>query len=247
MIWIRGILLAVSLVVAVIGAVTSYVPRTDLPDQRLLGLHLNAPALDKDGKVILPKPPPVEPGEIPESISPEQLQAARDAGIQRLRVKEFALDRWTGIWLFALGSVGLIASAGLKRITRRPTVTQGMPGAGPEALSADAALDSIIHTVEELQRRLPALGAPEERLRLIIDQLDTVQRTTAPAFIAARPDLVSRLGLTGYAQLMDSFAAAERAINRAWSAAADSHEPESRKSLDRAAPLLAEAKAKMHA
>jgi hypothetical protein len=245
MIWIRGILLAVSLIVAVIGAVTAYVPRTDMPDQRLIGLHLNAPALGADGRVVLSKPPEPKEGEEPQSLTAEQLQAARDAGIQRIRVKQFALDRWTGMWLFLVGSTGLVASAVLKRVTRRPTVTQGMPGAAPAELSPDAALDAIIGTVQELQRRLSTLDAPEERLRLILAQLDAVQRTTAPAFIAARPELVMRLGLAGYAQLMDSFAAAERAINRAWSAAADNHEPEARQSLDRAAPLLAEAKAKM--
>jgi hypothetical protein len=60
--------------------------------------------------------------------------------------------------------------------------------------------------------------------------------------LAARAELTSRLGLGGYARLMDAFAAAERAINRAWSAAADEVEAEAITSLDLASELLAEAR-----
>jgi hypothetical protein len=44
----------------------------------------------------------------------------------------------------------------------------------------------------------------------------------------------------GYARLMDVYAAAERAMNRAWSAAADNDETEAVASLERALVLLDE-------
>ena len=66
-----------------------------------------------------------------------------------------------------------------------------------------------------------------------------------PPFIAARPALVARLGLGGYAQLMDHFAAAERQLNRAWSAAADGYATDAVECLDNASTLLGEAEQRM--
>ena len=40
-------------------------------------------------------------------------------------------------------------------------------------------------------------------------------------FVEARSPLIAQLGLAGFAEVMDRWAAAERQINRAWSAAAD--------------------------
>ena len=61
-----------------------------------------------------------------------------------------------------------------------------------------------------------------------------------PAFAAGRAELINRMGLAAYAQLMDRFAATERQINRAWSAAADGVEAEVNDCLATAAILLEE-------
>ena len=55
----------------------------------------------------------------------------------------------------------------------------------------------------------------------ITDRLDGVQQTHLAAFVDARPELIGRYGIAGFARIMDAFAAAERTLNRAWSAAAD--------------------------
>ena len=48
------------------------------------------------------------------------------------------------------------------------------------------------------------------------------------------------MGLGGYAELMDGFAAMERQLNRAWSAAADRHLPEALLCLRAAQPMVVE-------
>jgi hypothetical protein len=87
--------------------------------------------------------------------------------------------------------------------------------------------------------------AEQARLALILERIGTLQKTHMPAFVEARPLLVARLGLGGYAELMDRYAAAERQINRAWSAAADGVPEEAVSCLDQAAGLLDEAAARL--
>ena len=59
-------------------------------------------------------------------------------------------------------------------------------------------------------------------------------------FIDARQALIGRHGLGGYAMIMDRFAAAERQINRARSAAADGVYDEAETCLKAAADRLRE-------
>lgn len=80
----------------------------------------------------------------------------------------------------------------------------------------------------------------EVRLRTIIDRLNEAQRKHMEAFIVSRPQLIERLGLAGFAELMDSYAAFERQVNRAWSAAADGVYEEAVECLDNASELLEE-------
>ncbi|MEX2401503.1 MAG: hypothetical protein WD423_12090 [Rhodothermales bacterium] len=58
-----------------------------------------------------------------------------------------------------------------------------------------------------------------------------------------RSRLIARLAVARYARLMDRFAACERQIKRAWSAAADDNLEEARTSLKRAQPPVAAARA----
>ena len=56
---------------------------------------------------------------------------------------------------------------------------------------------------------------------------------------------IGSLGLAGYARMMERFASGERAINRAWSAAADGFTSELESDLARAEEALADAAGKM--
>ncbi|MEC9372592.1 MAG: hypothetical protein VYC34_02065, partial [Planctomycetota bacterium] len=74
-----------------------------------------------------------------------------------------------------------------------------------------------------------------------------LQRGPVVSFIEARPALVGRFGLGGYAELMDRFAAMERQLNRSWSAAADRVYVESSDCLMKTAALIREVEAKINA
>jgi hypothetical protein len=80
----------------------------------------------------------------------------------------------------------------------------------------------------------------DDRLKLILALLTEAQRTHLAAFVEARPLLIARHGLVGFAEIMDRFAACERQVNRAWSAAADNVYEESVECLDLGAELLEE-------
>lgn len=183
-----------------------------------------------------------------ERIAEAQGDGARAGGAAH--VKSFAFDRWPYWWVFALSAVGLFAGsmlvrAGTKAEIAAAATTSPGSGAAPAA-SPEQSLQGIIDIVASLRRDLPGMADDEARNDAIIERLDTAQKTHIVAFIDARPLLVNRFGLGGYAELMDRFAAAERQINRAWSAAADGVYHEAANSLDTAADLLEETRPKLN-
>ena len=231
---IANLLVIASLITGLFGAVTAYLPPLNLPDSQLAGLTLNAPAGQKPG------------GGAPQALAaknsrltPELLAALRAGGVRRVLVKEFAWTRWTGRWVFFLGCLGLAAGAALKRAVARGSRVR-TAAAGGTGQSAEELLVSILDAVEALRAELPRLPDSPSRFHRTLEVLTDVQERLVPDFVAQRPVLTARLGLGGYARLMDHFAAGERQLNRAWSAAADEIEPEVGDCLDHCAELLAE-------
>ncbi len=230
-----NLVLIAALIAGLFGAVTAYLPPLSLGPERLAGLTLNAPAgLRRDASG----------GEQPIAgkntrLTPELIATLRAAGVRRVRVKEFAVARWTGRWLFLAGCLGLVAGAWLVRRAQRqllggaPAGTPGAPGR-----SADALLGAIVGAVAGLRRELPGLAGPLERYHRTLAVLSDVQENLVPEFVALRPVLTAAIGSAGYARLMDRFAAGERQINRAWSAAADAREDEMTACLELGETLL---------
>lgn len=234
------LLITICLVVGVVGALTAYLPRLDLPDERLIGLTLNdvagkRHAADGGGPIASKN----------DTITAALLAELRAAGVGRVRVKEFGFDRWSGWWMFLLGCLGLGGGAVVvKREIRREIAASGQAraegGAGPEE-----SLSSVLREVAALRQRLGTLPDEQARLRAIIETLGAAQQGGIASFVAARPVLLGRLGMSGFARLMDAFSAAERQVNRAWSAAADGVEAEATACLERAETLLGEAGARL--
>ncbi len=236
---LANLLLIASLVAGIFGAAAAYLSPLSLPDDRLVGLTLNAPAgigVDAAGR---PQPLAVKNAR----LTPELLAALRAAGVRRVRGKEFALGRWSGAGLFLAGCAGLVLGAALLRASARRALASAPAGAGSAGETPDAILAAMRRAVDGLRDELPRLPDPEERLRRVLDVLTEVQEKLVPDFAALRPMLTARLGLAGYARLMDRFAAGERQVNRAWSAAADGIEDEVTDCLGHASLLLAEAAA----
>ena len=99
--------------------------------------------------------------------------------------------------------------------------------------------------IDALKTELGGLPDRSQQLDAIVRQVGEVQKTHVTAFVEARPELISMLGLSGYAALMDSFAAAERKLNRAWSAAVDKAHEEAIVCLDEVASLLEQTQEKL--
>lgn len=229
---LANLLITASLLAGVIGCVTAYVPRLSLGDSALEGLTLNSPsgAATADGTTV-----PIAAKDT--VLTAEVLRALREAGVTRVRVKEFAFSRWSEWWLFVAGCAGLAIGAGLVRQASRVAMEQAAVGTSA-AKAPDALLDEARTRVAALRDRLGNMPPGEGRLREVIDSLDQVQRGALADFIAARPLLLARLGMGGFARLMDAFSVAERQVNRAWSAAADGVENEAIECVSRAAGLL---------
>jgi hypothetical protein len=230
-----GILLLIgSLTLGTLAAATAYLVPLELPDEEIEGLTLAADA----GGVVRKRGGDGRLFKKGTHLSPPVITSLRWSGIDYVLVQEFAFARWPGKWVFLGAAIGLLVSAGLLRFAGRRRSSG--PRAAGEVELPEKALRAIGATVADLRREVAAL--PDERTRqaLILERLGQLQRTHMPAFVEARPLLVARLGLGGYAELMDRYAAAERQINRAWSAAADGVLAESVRCLDQASQLLSE-------
>jgi hypothetical protein len=233
------VLITISLCVGVVGSLTAYLPPLSLPDGELVGLTLNAPAGNTSADVRAPKPI----GTKGEAVTAELLGGLRVAGVERVKVKEFSLDRWPEWWVFVLGCFGLGVGAFMVRMANSAAaagrLAEQSAGTGSRQSPAQI-LEALAGEVESLRSRLGTIGSGDDRLALMLSEIARMQQTHIAAFIGARAELTAKLGLGGYARVMDTFAAAERALNRAWSAAADEVEGEARASVDAAAELLAQ-------
>lgn len=197
--------------------------------ERLVALGPDALAdarLDEDGVVETAARTRVAlypPGTVIDAATLEILRANRDAlgaGGDVVRVREFGLARWSHFWVLGLSVLGLLAGAGIIRAGRRSAAADAAAAVGP-AEGPEAALAAVHEGLVALKRDLAGMPAPEERLHSILHRIERLQRTHIEAFVEGRDRLASRIGLAGAARVLDRFAAAERVVNRAWSAAAD--------------------------
>lgn len=182
-------------------------------------------------------------GRTGDRLTPDLVEMLNGADVTFVKVTEFGFARWPYSWLFVVSCIGLGFGAWIIRSARRKELAATeSAGSDETAESKDAAtvfarLSGRLHALSE---ELANTSDQTERLDSILRHIGQIQRDDIPAFAADRPALVNRLTLAGYAELMDSFAAMERQLNRAWSAAADAHLPESEDCLRNAQPLLVE-------
>ena len=221
-----------SLAVGAMAAATAYLVSLDASDEQILGLTLADPA----GSVPQPDGKSKPIAEKDAEVTAELLDALRAAGVANVRVKEFSLGRWRGKTYFLLSLVGLALGAWLTRRAGRPAAA-GRTDRAP-ADPPDRILATIRDTVDALRSQLPDLPDRAARLEAVVETVGQLQKAEMAAFVDARPQLTRSLGLAGYAALMDSYAAAERQLNRAWSAAVDTALEEAVSCLDEASLLL---------
>ena len=240
------LVIAVSLVLGAVAATTAYVPPLTADDAVLAAgagyAHLNAPAgaeRDAAGEFVLTAAGarvPLAPAGT--ELTPDVQARLRAAGVRRVRVREFAFGRWQHAWLFALAVFGLVGGSMLvKRDAARAQRARQAGGDQQPPDAPQAALAEIIAVARDLQRDLPRLPADADRGRAIIERIGHVQAVLALRVVAGRDELVGALGMAEYAELMDAFSRFERALNRAWSAAADGVLEEAQRCVDEAVAL----------
>ncbi len=238
-----NLLIAVSLVLGALASTTAYVPRLTADDSVLaVGdgyAHLNAPAgarRDAAEGFVLADGARIPLADAGTELTPQVQARLRAAGVQRVRVREFSIRRWQHAWLFGLAVIGLIAGSALvKRETaarrgRQPADRRTTVPATPQAVLA-----RIVATARDLRRELPGMPDDAARTRAILERVGHVQTELSLQVVEGRNALVAALGLARFAELMDAFSRLERALNRAWSAAADGALDEALRCIDDAA------------
>lgn len=141
-----------------------------------------------------------------------------------LTVKHAAMVEW-GPYAIAL----ILTAAGAAAL--RHAASQA--GAHTEKVAADIStiersLRALVDTVRAMnvdKATADPFGFPK---RIDDECMDTIN-----AFVEAREAMIHRYGLAHYATMMDSFALGERALNRAWCAAADGYVDELSACLER--------------
>lgn len=137
-----------------------------------------------------------------------------------------------GPFLVALivGAIGVaLVRAGTVRAARRGEVL----AENIEAI--ETSLDAIVEAVDDLESRKADIHVSD--LRHLIDDLFPPH---LDAFVRARKSIAHRYGLQEYADVMNPFAAAERSLNRVWSASTDGYVDEAHEYLRRARSFFRE-------
>lgn len=283
---IAYLLMTACLILGTVAATTAYLPRLDLPDEKLVGLTLNADAgLTLSDGFVAPKPDalvrelieirddherieaakiaapglPLWDEELDDAaladriaaplatqdaeITPELLAALRAQGVVRVRVKEFGVGRWEHAWLMLVACAGLIFAAFLVKAQTRREIAAKLESPAAATETPEHALAEVSRTLDDLAVRLPGLPSDQARNEAVIESVGGLQWTHLQAIIDARPTIIARLKLSGFAAFMDRFSAFERQLNRAWSAAADGVHGESATALDTARALMPEVEA----
>ena len=138
-------------------------------------------------------------------------------------------NKWSTIpWLWYASSmaIGILGIGLLRRADRQVHADHTQTEAEYSVLKQS--LSKLATTIGNLSSNRQHV--PSEVLRCIDDQC----APTFAEFADARQALIKRFGLQAYADVMTEFAAAERYVNRSWSAAADGYVDEIAKSLDKA-------------
>ncbi len=96
-------------------------------------------------------------------------------------------------------------------------------------------LDNVVRDLESMAE------APRPEGEALRAEIDNKLRENLRRFAEARESMVHLFGLQAYADIMSSFAAGERYINRVWSASVDGYDAEAETYLGKAARQFADA------
>ena len=145
-------------------------------------------------------------------------------------------------WLwYSIAAATCFAGVVLLHTSRRGT-NQKSEKSAASLQEISEALDRAIASTQQLSKESSGI-APSKIVARIDDEIADDLRT----FADGRDSMTTEHGLTLFADVMSPFAAGERAINRAWSAAADGYIDEATDCLERGLEMLSAAREELHA
>jgi hypothetical protein len=128
-----------------------------------------------------------------------------------------------------------ITAVGLAILLASLVALRWRRGGGTAAESASehgavqAMLTALPDRIEQLERTAAQLELPA-----LMRELDVIEAEVLAPIAERAAKLLPELGAARFADVFSPFAASERALARAWSAAADGHRPEAEASIARA-------------
>ena len=153
-----------------------------------------------------------------------------------------ALDTESVNWtMYAVAAFAAIAGVLIIKRHERGTAKSATVLSANRAELSDS-LEKIVGNLEDMKGAGDAIATDSLR-----DEIDARLRDDLRRFADARETLIHLFGLQVYANLMSSFAAGERYINRVWSASADGYDTEARTYLGKAATQFRDAQAQLQA
>ena len=228
------LLLGLSLAMGMVACMSAYSPKLSAVAAAVAageGLQLGAPA----GKIIAEDGAISPVAKAGETLTSELIAELQAAGVERVRVRQFAFSRWSQAPLFGASVAGLLLGAFLVRRGRSRAYAGG--GEAGER-SPEKAMAGLRDALRSLDARLPQLHDAEDGMRRITDEIDDLQSTHIDVILQSREGIIAVGGLAGFAAFMSAFSVLERQINRAWSAAADDEADEACASIRRALSLV---------
>ncbi|MHC4168951.1 MAG: hypothetical protein ACYSWQ_18525 [Planctomycetota bacterium] len=143
-------------------------------------------------------------------------------------------------WLLYIPAlaIGVAGVAAIRIEDARHSKTEHHVVAGIETV--ESSLEKISANIKTLNADKHSINTYDMRHRiddLFVDDLDM--------FVDARESIAHRYGLVAYGDVMSSFAAGERYLNRVWSASADGYIDEVNAYLDKAQEQFAESHQKV--
>ncbi len=143
------------------------------------------------------------------------------------------------IWYIPALTVGIAGVVIIKVNDAKQNKTEHHVAARIETV--EDSLEKIVTKIKQLNSDKDSINTYDMRHRideLFIDDLEK--------FVDSRESIGHRYGLAAYGEVMSSFAAGERYLNRVWSASADGYIDEVNAYLDRAQEQFIESLEKIH-
>jgi hypothetical protein len=165
-------------------------------------------------------------------------EAVEGFDLPDLSAVEIPNEGWNLIpWTWYLASIGVCVAGIVFLRVGKASEGQKSEKTGANLAEIKTSLDRLIENTIHLSKETDQL-APSQIARKIDETLADDLRI----FADGRDSITSEFGLNVFADVMTQFAAGERSINRAWSAAADGYVDESATCVDRAIEMFREAK-----